>query len=149
MTNECHIGHPADVITVQITARRCAVSLGFGRRESEEIAIVATELATNILKHGIRGSIRFEIVTDPLRGAGLEVIARDYGPPFRNFEEAARDGCDDDGPIDPARVPRRGGSGIGLGAVQRFSDAVRCEPRPNGKEVLAVRFRRDRGSRRG
>lgn len=140
MIGECEIRHRADVITAQITARRTAAIVGFGRREREEFAIAASELATNILKHGVRGRMRFEVVHDPDRGDGLQVVAYDEGPPFRDFALATRDGCDDGGPIGPDRVPGRGGLGIGLGAVQRLMDSVSWRMRPNGKEILALRF---------
>src|SRR5689334_9448935 len=84
-----------DVMLVQRSARASARELGFAPHEAGELAIVASELATNILKYGIKGTMTFFEVIDPVRGRGLGIIAQDHGPPFRSFADALEDGCDD------------------------------------------------------
>lgn len=135
------VERPSDVILAQRGARASARELGFRPHEADELAIVASELATNILRYGIRGSIRFVRVNDPARGPGLEIVARDLGPPFRDFATALEDGNDDNGPIAfEARIGRVG-SATGLGAVKRFSDLLEYVPATEaGKEIRAVRF---------
>jgi anti-sigma regulatory factor (Ser/Thr protein kinase) len=113
--------------------------LGFSGRESGELAIVASELTSNILKYGIRGSIEIEAFADD-KGSGIAIIARDYGPAFRDLKTALLDGHDDAGPIDPLHMLRRKGIGGGLGAVLRLTDSFRVEPEPDGKRVHVVRY---------
>jgi anti-sigma regulatory factor (Ser/Thr protein kinase) len=134
------VEHHADVITVQRAARDFARALGFAVRESIEISIVASELASNIVKYGVRGSVRLDAVNDPEKGAGVRLIAFDRGPAFHDFDMALRDGCDDKGRIEPASFIGRGGIGAGLGAVARLSDELGWEPDRAGKRVWAIRY---------
>ena len=140
LMREHPVEHPADVITVQRAAREFASALGFAARESNEISLVATELASNIVKYGVRGSVRLDVVEDPERGAGVRLTAFDRGPAFHDFDMALRDGCDDKGPLDPATMSGRGGIGAGLGAVARLSDEIGWALDPTGKRVWAIRY---------
>jgi anti-sigma regulatory factor (Ser/Thr protein kinase) len=134
------IGVRGDVITAQRGARLSASEVGFGGAGAEELAIVASELASNIIKYGVKGTLSFVDLVHPTRGRGLGIGARDCGPQFRDFSAALEDGCDDRGPIAPeARIGRRG-LATGLGAVRRFSDGVVCFPFIEGKEIRVVRF---------
>jgi anti-sigma regulatory factor (Ser/Thr protein kinase) len=127
-----------DTFAVQSAAKTFAQRLGFPHLAATEIAIVASELTSNVLKYGVRGSLVLEHIDDPARG--VRVTAYDEGPPFANFEIALRDGSDDQGPLSPAAYGRRRGIGRGLGAVCRMSDAVGWSPEPHGKRVWAVRY---------
>jgi len=129
-----------DVMHAQQAATLSARELGFDRVAAGELAIVASELATNILKYGVRGTLSFVEVVDLERGRALAIAARDHGPPFRDFVAALEDECDDRGPIAPEARFKRHGLGTGLGAVKRFSDRVECVPLADGKEVRAVRY---------
>ena len=77
------------------------------RRCCLELAIVVSELVSNVLKHGIEGTIELDPLVDRPCGAGLVILATDIGPPFRNLELALQDGYDDRGPIDPGSMLRR------------------------------------------
>lgn len=138
------VEHHADVITVQRAAREFACALGFAVRDSIEISIVASELASNIVKYGVRGSVRLDAVEDPEKGIGVRLIAFDRGPAFHDFDMALKDGCDDKGPLDPATLLGRGGIGAGLGAVARLSDDLGWELDPAGKRVWAIRYAKRR-----
>jgi serine/threonine-protein kinase RsbT len=132
-----------DVLHAQHSARDSARELGFPPHEAAELAIVASELATNILKYGVKGRMTFLEVVDPVYGRGIGIAARDHGPPFRSFADALEDGCDDGGPIAIDDRLGRDGLATGLGAVKRFSDRVGCfSLTPDEKEVRAVRFLR-------
>lgn len=128
-----------DVLYVQTLTKRFAATLGFSPRECGELAIVASELSSNILKYGPPGSIELEGITDAGAG-GIQLTAHDHGPPFRNFELAAQDGWDDAGPIDPLSIFRRKGMGGGLGAVMRLTHRVTVVPADRGKSIVAVRY---------
>jgi anti-sigma regulatory factor (Ser/Thr protein kinase) len=138
--NVVHITHRADILVAQQTARRVARSVGFGRAACAELMIVASELASNVLKYGGRGLLRLEAISDTERGAGLRLLAEDEGPPFKSFETALLDGFDDEGPIDVAKLHGRPGTASGLGAVCRLTDELRLQPRERGKVVIATRY---------
>lgn len=130
-----------DAVVIAPQARRLAVQFGLGVKRSAELAIVVSELATNIAKHGIRGEIKLILDDDvPPRGE-MTVIARDIGPPIRDLAVAMTDGCDDRGPIDPSLILHRGGLGTGLGAILRFSDRFEYQELEEGKEIRARFFR--------
>ena len=48
----------SDVVVAGSQGRRLAVRHGFDVRRATELAIVVSELASNIVKHGVRGEIR-------------------------------------------------------------------------------------------
>lgn len=122
-------------------ARDIGAKLGFSRGDCQELAIVVSELTSNILKYGVCGSIAIEGTSSTDHGPGILVLARDQGPPFHDLTLALQDGYDDRGPIDPATLLKRGGLGTGLGAVIRLSDGFAVEPLPQGKVIRVVRYR--------
>src|SRR4051794_4790178 len=95
---EVEIREPLDVFQARARVTALATDVGFSSVESQELAIVVSEMATNILKYGIRGHIRLEVVEDAAAGVGISIVARDVGPPFRDLSIALRDGCDGSGP---------------------------------------------------
>lgn len=90
--------------------RRIAVerarALGFDDEQASDVAIVASELATNILKHAGKGVM---LVGAPADGA-LEIVALDRGPGIADVSRALGDG-----------YSTRGTLGGGLGAVTRLA----------------------------
>lgn len=138
------VSHPilidADIYGLRDAVRRFAAALGFGRIVQAELVIVASELATNILKYGNRGTMELRLVYDDTGRPGIEMVASDLGPPIRNFETALRDGWTDGGPIDPLLLLRRGGIGAGLGAVARLSDRLAYRREQDGNMISAQRF---------
>lgn len=139
---ECRVEHDEDPFPVQHEARALAERAGFPRQDATKIAIAASELASNVIKYGVRGSVVIEEIYHPEHGPGVRVTAFDEGPPFSDFDRALRDGFDERGPLDPAAYAGRRGIGAGLGAVRRLSDACGWAPEPRGKRVWAVRFLR-------
>jgi anti-sigma regulatory factor (Ser/Thr protein kinase) len=135
---ELKIRERSDIYGARQWVRSLGAEVGFARRPCDELAIVVSELGSNILKYGVRGSMRMHAASGAR--AGLVIIARDFGPPFHDLEMALRDGCDDRGPIDPVLLLKRGGFGGGLGAVLRFSHAFRVDPLPDGKAIEVVRY---------
>lgn len=129
-----------DVYHLQRRTFDFAASIGFGRRECGELAIVASELTSNILKYGVSGAIELAELKSE-RGEGLLIVASDKGPPFKNLALAMQDGYDDDGPIDPGRILTRKGMGGGLGAIVRLSHEFAVEDEPGGKRIRVVRYR--------
>jgi anti-sigma regulatory factor (Ser/Thr protein kinase) len=108
-------------------ARRLASSLardaGFDEQLEGRLAVVVTELATNIAKHAGRGSL----LMSSLPGAGVEVLAVDHGPGIADVALALGDG-----------YSTASTSGTGLGAVRRMSSEFDVySRRPGGTVVLA------------
>jgi len=128
-----------DVLYVQTMTKRFAATLGFSSRECGELAIVVSELSSNIVKYGPPGSVELDPISDA-GGRGVQVTAHDHGPPFKNLELAVQDGWDDAGPIDPISIFRRKGMGGGLGAVVRLTHRMTVVPAPQGKSIVAVRY---------
>lgn len=150
MSQEVLVTTDVHVFAARTAVRAQAEAVGFGRIQCDELAIVASELASNILKYGIRGAIVVGGVDDPERGPGLRIEARDRGPAFRDLATAIQDGCGDSGPLDPATMSRRGGLGAGLGAVVRFTDSFECQQEEGSKRIIVVRYiQRPRGRRSG
>ena len=141
------VNDPVDVFHVQSRVRDFAQQMGFSRLDSQELAIVASELASNILKYGKHGELLVQALASD-HGPCLEIVAVDYGPPFENLEAALQDGWDGQGPIDPAKLLRRSGIGGGLGAIVRFTDSFKVEQTALGKQVITRRFVGPQGSRR-
>jgi anti-sigma regulatory factor (Ser/Thr protein kinase) len=124
----------SQVVVASSQAGRLARDFGLTPRHAQEVAIVVSELASNIVKHGVQGEI--VITLHPQRGE-IMIEARDVGPPIRDLEAAMTNGCDDLGPIDPADFLRRGGLGTGLGAVARLADRVEYREEGAGKTITA------------
>jgi anti-sigma regulatory factor (Ser/Thr protein kinase) len=92
-------------------ASSIATRLGFDETTAGRVAIVVSEAATNLVKHGRGG----EILLRPLSAgavSGLEIIALDRGPGIARLGDALRDG-----------FSTAGSPGTGLGAIARLSAA--------------------------
>jgi anti-sigma regulatory factor (Ser/Thr protein kinase) len=100
--------------------------LGFDETSAGRVALVVTEVATNIVKHGGGG----EVLIHPLQQddeRGIELIGLDKGPGITNVAESRVDG-----------VSRSGSAGTGLGAIARMADEHDIYSQPGrGTAVLA------------
>lgn len=128
-----------DIYQVRRALKLIATKIGFAPRACNELAIVASELTSNILKYGVRGSLNIEAIGPP-NERGVMLVARDYGRPFHDLAMALQDGCDDRGPIDPMLMLKRGGIGGGLGAVLRLSHSFRVNALDDGKAIEVIRY---------
>ncbi len=111
-------------------ARRVAVATahahGFGEEDAGRVAIVASELATNLLKHGGGGELLVGSHDDST-GSGVELLALDRGPGMADVGASSRDGHS-----------TAGSAGNGLGAIRRGSHFSDIYSRPGaGTAVLA------------
>jgi serine/threonine-protein kinase RsbT len=132
----------SDVFESRRAVRRLANQLGFPALAREELVIVVSELGSNILKYGVAGDLTFETVHSERHGIGIQVTARDIGPPFADFQMALEDGYSDSGPIDPIQLPRRRGFGGGLGAIARLSHSFEHLPGAGEKRIRVTRWLR-------
>jgi anti-sigma regulatory factor (Ser/Thr protein kinase) len=94
-------------------ARLIARNLGFNETLTEQVAIVTTEVCTNLLKHAGGGEVLLQAVDgDEPGAAALELLALDKGPGIGNLDQALRDG-----------YSTGGSPGQGLGAIVRLASA--------------------------
>lgn len=115
------VGDPSGIGAARGLARRMSLRAGFDDRGSSEAQIVATELATNLVRHARRGS--FAVHTAP---GELTLATWDDGPGIADVEAAFSDG-----------FSTSGGSGTGLGAIRRLSlSADVLSSRADGTVVL-------------
>jgi anti-sigma regulatory factor (Ser/Thr protein kinase) len=109
-------------------AEALAGRLGFGDDDRSRAAIVASELATNVVKYGGGGEVLLAAYEDDT-GAGLEILALDRGPGM-----ADPGACLDDG------YSTGGSAGTGLGAVRRLSQAFDLYSAPGRGTAIVARL---------
>jgi len=117
------IGHARRV------AQRLAEHHGFDATDAGRVALLATELASNLLKHAGRGELHLRAVQGQ-DGAGVEIIAVDRGPGF-DLNQCLADG-----------YSSCGTQGIGLGALARQAQVFDAYSDGRGSVVLAQLFPR-------
>jgi anti-sigma regulatory factor (Ser/Thr protein kinase) len=101
------MGDPSRVGEARRYAAQLADACNLGEVEAGRLAIVVTELATNLVRHATRG--RLWMSSRPARRE-VEVIAVDQGPGIPNVERSLGDG-----------FSTGGTPGTGLGAVRRLA----------------------------
>jgi anti-sigma regulatory factor (Ser/Thr protein kinase) len=106
-----------------------ARKLGFDKDGQGRVAIVVTELATNLLKHGGGGTMLVEDQPE-FDNPVLDCIAMDKGPGMYDIAACLGDG-----------YSTAGSSGSGLGAVLRQADLVDIYSQPQNGTVLFARLR--------
>lgn len=115
--DESQIGH------ARRTAQQLSETLAFDAVDAGRVALVATELASNILKHASRGELHLRAFNTPAL-TGIEIIAVDRGPGF-DLHDCMRDG-----------VSTVGTQGIGLGAIERQADVFDVHVDARGAVVM-------------
>ncbi|MBW4330117.1 SpoIIE family protein phosphatase [Stakelama sp. CBK3Z-3] len=125
------IGDPSAVAEARRRARRTASLLGFDPYRLENIAIVATEIAQNILRHGGGGKMLVQLFGPP-GDEKLYLIGIDEGPGIRRVDRMLEDG-----------VSTGGSAGTGLGAIRRLSDRMDIDTAPGAGTVVTAEFTSD------
>lgn len=139
-TGRYRITAEPDVYAARRGAERLAASEGFPRIAAQEIALIASELAWNVLRHAGGGELEIRLHSDPQAGPAIVLVATDSAPPIADLQLAMIDGNSAAGPIPLDERLRRRGLGSGLGAVARLSDRLVQEPLAKGKRIVATRF---------
>lgn len=120
-------------------ARRAAVTLaeqlGCTATVGGNVALVVTELATNLVRHGGGGELLIRPMAEV--GMGLEIVAVDRGPGMANVDQALRDG-----------FSTGGTNGTGLGAVRRIADRCDIFSAPGAGTAVLARIGLGPGSQR-
>ncbi|GJG86927.1 transcriptional regulator [Gemmatimonadetes bacterium T265] len=103
------VDEPTRVGEARRAAAAVATALGFDETAAARVALVATELATNLARHAVGG----QLVIQAADGPAVDLLAVDRGPGIADVLRAMVDGYSSGGT-----------SGTGLGAVRRQADAV-------------------------
>jgi len=119
---------PVDDPSRVAEARRAATFIaereGLPPDAISNVAIVASEIGTNLVKHAQRGELHIAALSG--RGEpGIEILAIDRGPGIPSVPESLRDGHS-----------TVGTSGTGLGAVRRLSDVFDVISQPGKGTIL-------------
>lgn len=112
-------------------ARRAAQRLAnfeFNADLAGKVAIVATELANNLLRHAGGGELLLQTLGSGDR-ATLELLAIDRGPGMQDVDHCLRDG-----------YSTGGTPGTGLGAIRRLSSEFDIYSQPGEGTVVLARF---------
>ncbi|MEG6520360.1 anti-sigma regulatory factor [Desulfotomaculum sp. 1211_IL3151] len=132
--HEFSIYHLGDTYEAQRFIKTMAIGQGFNPQESEEFAIVASELATNLIKHAQGGQLIICPLEDNGR-LGIKIETLDDGSGIADVEQAITDGFSATGSL-----------GYGLGTINRLMDQFDIQARPDGKagtKITCIRWRRE------
>lgn len=109
-------------------ALQIARQLGIGEEPRSRLALVSTEMATNLIHHAGGGAVILNLLRSS-GGRGLEILALDRGPGIDNPARALAGGSS-----------TRGGLGEGLGAIRRLSDEFDLHTSSEHGTALLARF---------
>ena len=106
-------------------ASRLAGRVGLSDVRAGEVAILVSEVATNVHRHADHGSVQVRVVRTDVR-AGIGVVAVDNGPGMADAQRSGRDGFSTGGTL-----------GIGLGAIERLASWSETASAPGVGTVVA------------
>jgi anti-sigma regulatory factor (Ser/Thr protein kinase) len=119
---------PGHVGVCRRAAQGLAEAWRFDATSAGRVGIVATELATNIIRHSNHGELLIQPVTEEF-GTQIELLAVDRGRGMTAVEDCLRDG-----------YSTGGTSGSGLGAVRRMSEAFDIYSQPGVGTIVMARI---------
>lgn len=125
----CVVSDSTHVGAARRAALQLAASAGFDDTDAGRVALVATELATNLTRHAGQGQLLMQDMQVGGR-TNVEIIALDSGPGMTDVAACLRDGFSSGG------TP-----GTGLGAVRRLSDEFDVFAPSGGGCVVVARLR--------
>ena len=125
----------ADVGVCRRKAVKLATHIGFDAIKSGEVAILVSELATNVLKHGGgKGKLLMCKMQDAYNRRALEIWCCDSGIGIPDFNLALDDGFTNKNTL-----------GIGMGTIRRFTDVFeKCSENGltlNGTELISSQYK--------
>lgn len=124
------ISNDTDVGTARRAIRVLTSRIGFSEVETEEIALVVTELGKNLVKHAQDGvMVARSLERSP--GDGIEIVTMDQGPGIAQAEQMIIDGN-----------TSKDSLGYGLGTVDRLMDELTLGPRTDHQQGSMIRCRR-------
>ncbi|MFF9019417.1 SpoIIE family protein phosphatase [Streptomyces eurythermus] len=123
----------------RMAAREACDDSGLAPARTAAAELVATELATNLLKHAGGGLMVVNLVEPPDGGTGpsVQLYSLDHGPGIADVDAALRDGYS----------TADGSLGAGLGSCRRSANAFHLYSRPGRGTVAAARIDAEPGER--
>ena len=125
------VAEDSDIGECRRHAKRLIEGYGFDEVSAGRIGIVATELATNIVRHAGPGEMLMQVLDDGIY-PDFEMLAIDGGPGMQNVDACMRDG-----------FSTGGTAGQGLGAVARQSGTFDIFSAAGQGTVVLSRIGRD------
>jgi anti-sigma regulatory factor (Ser/Thr protein kinase) len=122
---------PSSVGSVRRAVVHTARAIAFREDRVAEVALAATELATNAVVHATAGAALLRVRRHESESA-LEMVLVDSGPGMADVADAMRDGMSTNGTL-----------GIGLGAVSRLANRLDIHSDPRRGSVTVATFRPD------
>ncbi len=122
------VSEPSHVAFVRRQAALFSERCGLDEAAAGRLALITTEIGTNLIKHGSGGRIALNTYDDG-SGRGVEVVALDAGEGIADIPRAFGDG-----------YSTAGSSGHGLSIIQRQSDQMTLFSRPGKGTVLVARI---------
>lgn len=113
------------VVVVKRKAQSLATEYGFDTKQSADISIAASELASNLVKHAQRGMVTIKISKEDSL-CKISIETKDRGPGFSDASKSIVDGVSTSKTL-----------GAGLGAVHRLMDSL--EIRSDGIDGVTVK----------
>jgi anti-sigma regulatory factor (Ser/Thr protein kinase) len=120
----------------RFAAKDAAAAAGFAEEDAYRAGLVATELATNLVKHATGGEVLVRGTRSGVAGE-VELLAIDRGPGIGNIEQSLTDGHS-----------TAGSAGTGLGAARRLADDFDIYSQPSAGTIVLARVRAGRASTR-
>jgi anti-sigma regulatory factor (Ser/Thr protein kinase) len=125
------VADSSQVFSVRRAATGMAKDGGFDEERAGRVALIATEMASNLLKHATRGFVVLRRYAD-VSGSGVELLALDRGNGIHNVPSALRDG-----------YSTAGSFGAGLGVMQRQADGFEIYSRADKGTAVVARVAAD------
>lgn len=120
------VADPSQVAEARRAVTGAARQIGLAENVVARVALVATEIATNLLKHGAGGTVIARRLA-AAGGAGIELLGLDSGSGMADVGRCVADG-----------YSTVGSPGTGLGAIVRNADRYAIYSRPGrGTAVMA------------
>src|SRR5262245_52868560 len=126
MSAAFRINDRSSVAEVRRAAGARARALGWSDTACGETEIVATEVATNLVKHAREGVVALTNAPNGSQGGRLLVVAIDRGPGIADVARSFVDG-----------FSTSGSPGTGLGAIRRLSFQTDVLSAPDGTVMVA------------
>jgi anti-sigma regulatory factor (Ser/Thr protein kinase) len=117
---------PANAGGVRRAAAVLGREIGLPDTALADLAIISTEVATNLARHADDGVVLLRLVRTA-DAVGVEIVATDRGPGMYDVDAASADGYSTSGTL-----------GIGLGAIARMSTELDMYSHVGAGTVLAV-----------
>jgi len=123
------VSESSQVSSARRTATEIGAATGLDEIGTGRAALIATEMATNILKHAGRGEIVIDRFDDA-GGSGIELLSLDKGRGIPDISQALTDG-----------YSTAGSAGTGLGAIRRQADQFAIFSHAGGGAAIVARIR--------